>query len=478
MLNLKKLASLLFLGITDIVALLFSFLLSYLIRDHVLPQFSPLFARDPVPLMIQSKYVFSYGALIVILVFGFEKLYTKRFAFWEEIRHLARGLTLSFVLLMMIVFVTREYERYSRAVVVMTWFISLILFPIIRINTKKLLIKLNLWRKKVFIIGTNEVARLVAREIEKNKTLGYEVAAFLAYERSHDGEARESQDIAGELVDYKMLSHAKGVKDVIIALSHVPQEELFRILTLVENEAETIRIIPRLGNIFTLGVEVENFGDVLSLSIARNLTKRWNIFLKSIFEFIVGFFSAVLLLPLFLFIGILIKRSSPGPMFYIQDRLGLKGKIFKCYKFRSMYLDAEERLRDYLQKNPAAAEEWEKFRKLKNNDPRVTRIGRIIRRLSLDELPNFINFFKREMNLVGPRPYMPEEKELIGESCHIISTVKPGITGLWQVRGRNILSFRDRVLLDEYYVRNWSLWLDIVILLKTAKVLITRRGAY
>jgi Undecaprenyl-phosphate galactose phosphotransferase WbaP len=225
-------------------------------------------------------------------------------------------------------------------------------------------------------------------------------------------------------------------------------------------------------------VEVESFGDVLSLSVARNLTKPWNKFLKSIFEFILGLFLAVILLPLFIAIGILIKLGSPGPIFYVQERMRDGNRTFKCFKFRSMYMDSDDRLKKYLQKNPATLEEWEKFRKLKNTDPRVTKIGKIIRRFSLDELPNFINFFRREMNLVGPRPYMPEEKDIIGQSYAMISRVKPGITGLWQVRGRNLLSFKDRILLDEYYIRNWSLWLDIVILLKTIKALITREGAY
>ena len=207
-------------------------------------------------------------------------------------------------------------------------------------------------------------------------------------------------------------------------------------------------------------------------------TKPRNKFLKSVFEFILGLFLSVVLLPLFMAIGIFIKLSSRGPILYAQERMSDGSGTFKFYKFRSMYVDSEERLKKYLQKNPAALEEWEKFRKLKNNDPRVTKIGKIIRRFSLDELPQLINFFKSEMSLVGPRPYLLEEKDIIGQSYPMISRVKPGITGLWQVRGRNLLSFKDRILLDEYYIRNWSLWLDIVILLKTIKVLITREGAY
>ena len=225
-------------------------------------------------------------------------------------------------------------------------------------------------------------------------------------------------------------------------------------------------------------LEVGSIEDILSLSVARNFTKPWNKFLKGLFEFILGLYLAVILLPLFVVIGIMIKISSPGPIFFIQERLNGKNKTFKCYKFRSMYADADDRLKKYLRENPAALEEWEKFRKLKNGDPRITRMGRIIRRYSLDELPNFLNFFRGEMNLVGPRPYLLDEKDLIGKSYEIISRVKPGITGLWQVRGRNVLSFKDRVLVDKYYIRNWSLWLDIAILVKSVKTLITREGAY
>ena len=227
-----------------------------------------------------------------------------------------------------------------------------------------------------------------------------------------------------------------------------------------------------------MGVEIENFGDILSLSIARNLVKPWNISIKYIFELIVASILSILLLPVFLIIALAIKIDSPGPVLFIQDRLGERNKVFRLFKFRSMYIDGDERLEKYLKENPKVQKEWDTYQKIKDNDPRVTRIGKIIRKFSLDELPQFINFFKRDMNLVGPRPYLPREIKNIGKSYQIISRVKPSITGLWQVRGRNLLSFRERLLLDEYYIRNWSLWLDIVILLKTVKVLATREGAY
>jgi undecaprenyl-phosphate galactose phosphotransferase len=143
-----------------------------------------------------------------------------------------------------------------------------------------------------------------------------------------------------------------------------------------------------------------------------------------------------------------------------------------------MYVDGDARLEKYFADNAEAKEDWKRFLKIRKNDPRVTRVGRFIRKYSLDELPQLINVLRGEMSLVGPRPYMPRERDEIGKSFPIISRVKPGITGLWQVRGRNILTFKERLTLDEYYIRNWSLWMDIVIFLRTLKVMVTGEGAY
>jgi undecaprenyl-phosphate galactose phosphotransferase len=143
-----------------------------------------------------------------------------------------------------------------------------------------------------------------------------------------------------------------------------------------------------------------------------------------------------------------------------------------------MYPDAAKRLEDFFLQHPEKRKEWEEFQKIRGNDPRVTRIGRWLRRYSLDELPQLINVLRGEMSLVGPRPYLPEEKEALGEKAGLITICRPGITGLWQVSGRNLIPFRERVLLDEYYLRNWSLWLDTVILLKTLRSFLTGEGAY
>ncbi len=143
-----------------------------------------------------------------------------------------------------------------------------------------------------------------------------------------------------------------------------------------------------------------------------------------------------------------------------------------------MFVDGDQKLEDYLKNNPQIRREWEEFQKIKGFDPRVTGVGKFIRKYSLDEIPQIFNVLRGEMSLVGPRPYLPREREILDKSSTFISKIKPGITGLWQVRGRNLLPFKKRILLDEYYIRNWSLWLDIVILVQTPRVLARKQGAF
>jgi undecaprenyl-phosphate galactose phosphotransferase len=209
-----------------------------------------------------------------------------------------------------------------------------------------------------------------------------------------------------------------------------------------------------------------------------NLAKPVNLAIKRGFDLIVATIAVLVLVPLFVLIALAIRLDSQGPVLFRQQRVGRNRRLFRCVKFRTMYHDGEERLRAHLSVHAVSRDEWERFRKLKSSDPRVTRVGGILRRLSLDELPQLINVFRNEMSLVGPRPYLPEETERMGDFRDIVGKAPPGITGLWQVSGRNHLTFEQRLRLDEYYVHNWSLWMDVVVLCKTIIVVLYRHGAY
>ena len=199
---------------------------------------------------------------------------------------------------------------------------------------------------------------------------------------------------------------------------------------------------------------------------------------KTAFDYILTVVGAVFISPLLVYIAYRIKKEDPGPVFFAHTRIGKDGKPFPCYKFRSMVVNSQEMLQKYLVKNPAAREEWERDFKLKD-DPRFTPIGKFLRSTSLDELPQIFNVLRGEMSLVGPRPVIQEELDkYYGETAKLYCTVKPGITGLWQVSGRSDIGYDERVALDATYIKYRSMWGDIVILWKTIGVVLMKKGAY
>lgn len=215
------------------------------------------------------------------------------------------------------------------------------------------------------------------------------------------------------------------------------------------------------------------FGYLLSFWKVLEITD----LIKRIFDIVLATVLALVALPVFLFIGVLIRLISGPPVFYSHERIGKGGEKFTCYKFRTMYEDADKRLREYLENHPEAKKEWKKYKKLKTYDPRVTGWGKFLRKFSLDELPQIFNVIKGDMSLVGPRPYLPREKDEIGELLDVILKVKPGMTSYWVVNGWNQLKFAERHKLEAWYVRNRSLWLDLKILVKTF-VIVVRNSVY
>ncbi len=201
----------------------------------------------------------------------------------------------------------------------------------------------------------------------------------------------------------------------------------------------------------------------------------WNA-VKSVIDFLGAFLALILLSPLFIFIVYKIRKDG-GPAFYTHERIGKNGKAFHCIKFRSMVINSKEILDELLANDPEARAEWERDFKLRN-DPRITAIGKFIRKTSLDEIPQLLNVLKGEMSLIGPRPVIAEERKYYGDRWDEFLSVKPGMTGLWQVSGRNDTGYDERVRLDIDYIRNWSLWTDIVIAWKTIFVIINPKGAY
>ena len=465
------------LAATDVASFLAAIAVASVLRGQVFMHLK-LFRMEPVPLGEQLRAGGPGAVVLLLIILAFEQLYTRRRTFWEEARALIKGVTLTFILIMTLVFLTRTYTFFSRATIVLAWGLSLFFLPAGRLALKKLLGLTRVGRKSVLIVGTSNDARFLAREIERNAYLGYRVAGFLGAEALGDVGAVEAASVVGELNDLPAAVNRLGVRDVFIALPNLNERDLLSTIKECEKVAERIRIVSRVGSLYFMGLEVESLGDVTSLAVACNMAKPGNARLKHALSFLAATLLTVGLAPLGLLISLAIRAESRGPILFRQQRLGRNGDIFGFLKFRSMHVDADRLLAAHLEAHPEAREQWDRFQKLKGFDPRVTRVGRLLRKLSLDELPQLLNILRGDMDLVGPRPYLPRERELMGQASPIISRVRPGITGLWQVRGRNLLSFDQRLVLDEYYIRNWSLWLDVVILMKTLRVTARREGAY
>lgn len=235
--------------------------------------------------------------------------------------------------------------------------------------------------------------------------------------------------------------------------------------------------VPKEQHIFAGSVQLKDFAGILGFSSTHHLTRKSNLFFRRVVEFLLLLALLPFVLPIMIVVSLLIKITSPGPIFYGHPRIGKDGKHIKCWKFRSMYIDADKQLEKILATDKKRKAEWERDRKF-TDDPRVTPLGKFLRKTSIDELPQLWNVLVGEMSFVGPRPVTESELSRYGENVDFILSVKPGISGMWQVSGRSDTGYEERISLDAYYIQNWSIWLDLWIAIKTVWVVFTSRGAY
>ena len=367
----------------------------------------------------------------------------------------------------------------SRLFVFTYWTLSLLGLLAGRYVMQRVLRRLGVWQNRVIIIGAGKTAEQFIHAFYGN----YYIVGFI--EDRKDKPLLKQYPWLGGFDDIERVLQANPVHEVIIAAPGLPRDRLVGIFYRVQPYVRKTSLIPDLFGIPIANVKTERSLDdhLLVLKTTNSLQRRTNRCLKRAFDLVAGSIIAVCIAPILVATAIAIKLDSPGPVFYNAERIGKNLRrrgmpTFTCYKFRSMYVDADEILRDYLAAHPEAAAEWREFQKLRGDDPRVTRVGRFIRKYSIDELPQIFNVLRGNMSLVGPRPYLPREREKIGDYYHVICMTTPGITGLWQVSGRNDIAFDGRLQLDAWYVRNWSLWQDITLLVRTIGVVLGQKGAY
>lgn len=450
------------------------------IRLELLPLIYPYFP-DRLPEHL-AQYSWAFMGLWLLCMY-YEGLYTKRLPFWEEARKVLRAITLTFILAFAIVSLMKLGGEVSRTVLLMGYLLALPSVPLGRYLAKTLLGYVGLWNETCLIAGTGPQARMIVEALAKDHYLGYSVKGLVGVSEAESvgmvSIAGKEYQVLGSIHDLPGILKRHGIRHVVIAAPDLTGPDLVSAVSEIQPYTRSILVVPDWSGIPVIGGEAEYFFNerMLAFRTRNNLASRANVISKRAFDVIVGSLLLLLSFPGLILIALLIRLETPGTIVFAHPRLGKNGQAFKCFKFRSMVINAGELLPQLLRANPDLQQEWDRDFKLKD-DPRVTRIGRILRKTSLDEMPQLINVLKGEMSLVGPRPIVAEEIARFGGRARDYMMVLPGITGLWQVSGRNDIDYEERVMMEAWYVRNWSMWLDISLLFRTIGVVLSRRGAY
>ena len=394
----------------------------------------------------------------------------------DEMRWTTLITTLIYLSLTAMLFLRREGEIYSGAVFILAWALSIVLVLLFRALVRLIFARCSWWGYPVMVLGAGKTGEMVVKTLKQRPSIGLKPVLVLDDDPQKHG-LLHGVPVVGGVRLAPVLARSRKIPYAIVAMPGVKRDRLLKILERYGTAFAHLLIIPDLFEFSSLWVSAKDMGGILGLEVRQRLLMPGPRLAKFSIDLAATLVGGLLLLPLIVAIAILIKLDSPGSIFYLQTRIGQGGKRFKAWKFRTMVPDAAKSLQDYLEKHPELQDAWEKDHKLRR-DPRVTRIGSFLRRTSLDELPQLWNILRGEMSLVGPRPIVDEEIERYGNKFPLYTKVIPGLTGLWQVSGRNNITYQERVNLDAYYVRNWSVWLDIYILTRTIWVVVTGEGAY
>ena len=435
----KYLLNLVFI-ISDILLLIGVFYFTIYVRVSIngleIPVFNELLFKD-----------FSFVIFIIIALMYYENIYTLQYDFWQETKQAIKSLILAYFIVLALLTLSKISLDYSRLFMTMYFLFALFIVPIVKRLLKSVIYKFLFFKKRVFVCGEEKQVDIFRKELINNWYLGMEYA-------------EENYDM------------------VIIATQGMDVNEVNNNIVKYLEKNSSVYIVPYVTDINFANSNIMEYSNIRysTIQVENKLLVQRNILIKSLFDIV----AVLILLPLFfvihLIISFFIRLDSKGAVFFKQQRLGKEDNNFLCYKYRTMYEDTDELLQKYLKDNPDEVKYYAQYHKYQN-DPRITKIGKILRATSLDELPQIINVLKGEMSLVGPRPYMLNESDKLGKNKYFVLKVKPGITGLWQVSGRNNVTFQERNELEVWYIKNWSLWADFVILIKTIKVVLLKIGA-
>ena len=463
------------LRISDLVLIAVAFVLAYWLRYRV----QWFLAVDPSNQADLVTYM-PFGLALVFLLFcsfQFSRVYRfRRDRIWlEEVYTIASATTIGVVVLI-ILNLTFGQLSFSRLIFLYTAALVTLLLGISRgiiYAARSYLRNQRIGLERVVLVGVGDVGLMVLRTIAARPSLGYELVGFL-----DDNPAKNRTDIGrfqalGPLDNFSGILQAHDIDTAIICLPWQSHRIVAHLLHVCEQTGIKAQIVPDFFQMTKNQMKVEQLNGIPLITTRDVSIAGWNLFVKRALDVTLATVTLVVALPLGALIALCIRLESPGPILYSQTRIGRNGQPFKIYKFRSMIVDADTQLDQMAELNEASGPLF-KIR----DDPRRTATGRILRRFSLDELPNLINVFRSEMSLVGPRPNVPAEVAQYKDWHRKRLSVSPGMTGLWQVSGRSDLTFDEMVLLDIYYAENWTPTLDMNILLRTIPKVLAAEGAY
>ncbi len=432
------------------------------------------------PLSTVEGITYTFMTALVILSLAAAGQYVRRGAYWEETRVVWRHVMLIGLINFAINFFVQV--SYSRTVLVLAWCFVLVLIPAGRIAARELLIRAGLWKRKALVVGDGPNADSTIDAIRDERHMGLELAALMRIGSDTDDARALSLRVPIFQIHQgvERVAAELGCEVILVAFDDKTQSRTSEIVSGLHGERFDIFVVPALQGLPVQGMQAQYFfsNDVLFLRLQHRLFSPMARFMKRSIDIVFSLLALACFSPLMVWVAWRIWREDGGPVMYSQPRVGEGTRDFEFLKFRSMVRNADQQLADWPRTNPALHAEYVANNFKLANDPRVLKVGQFIRRRSIDELPQLINVLRGDMSLVGPRPLLRRElPSYPHDGMQLYLQVKPGITGLWQVSGRSTTTFAQRSALDSWYVRNWSLWVDWVILLKTVRVVLSAKGA-